>query len=661
MADTWSALPWLTATVCWLAAAGRLARWLAPHAGFAALVQHTLVLAWALLVVTCWTLSLLGWLTEGLLPAGLALGLIVLIIPRSPVPPPRLEVVPALLWAGVGLLWVGQVVVLGLLRFPTDWDSLNYHLPLIDQWLHASSLYAPNCMHWSNPGNATLLGLWLAAPFSGDFLVPLLNLPAVVLLAASGVSLCAALGLPRLWCHLTAFALVANFVVWNQLTTAENDVAVAALWCAALASTVRFAQTQQRAEVLFAALALGVLGGVKFYAAGYAVLGAGLLVGLVWWTCGLRAGLRTALLVGLALALLAGPWYLRNMVVAGSPTYPRGLTPESDVLTKLYPAVSSSSFVGNGRPELAGLTIEAVYRMAGWLHVAALLACPLSVPWLVWTGRRSLAVALVGAGVLWLVTPFAVEDVPGTLNQLRWHYCPVRYGLCFLSLCVVALAVVLADLSRLLGQWWAGWVLPTTFALVAAWQFLLPDPRLPRATVAALLVGVNLALVVGTLAILHMVQSSRTFWVVLGGVFACGFAVGCGQLSQHWHEQFANHYDSYFDTDVFSGLDQENAAGPVWVLDYRCYPFFGSARQHHVCQPVFTADEKTLLQFLCDNRVTLVAIPVPAVARSGWHTFDAAEASVPARPAVFISVTFNPGLRLHAVQRAPLEALLNAP
>ena len=46
------------------------------------------------------------------------------------------------------------------------------------------------------------------------------------------------------------------------------------------------------------------------------------------------------------------------------------------------------------------------------------------------------------------MTPFAVEDDPGTLNQLRWKYCPARYALCFLSLTIIGLAVVLNDLAR---------------------------------------------------------------------------------------------------------------------------------------------------------------------------------------------------------------------
>jgi hypothetical protein len=44
------------------------------------------------------------------------------------------------------------------------------------------------------------------------------------------------------------------------------------------------------------------------------------------------------------------------------------------------------------------------------------------------------------------------RDDPGTLNQLRWGPTPVRYGLGFLSVAVVAFAVVLEDVSSALGR-----------------------------------------------------------------------------------------------------------------------------------------------------------------------------------------------------------------
>src|SRR5262249_43937211 len=151
-------------------------------------------------------------------------------------------------------------------------DSLAYHIPLIDQWLHAGSLYAPDCTRWSSPGNNEVLGLWMVAPFSGDFLIHLNNLPPTLLLASTAVGLGTRLGLSRPLAHLGGMAVVCNLVVLKQLVDTENDVAVAACFFAAALYVVRSAEGAGAGSAVLAAVSLGLLAGVKFYALGYAVL-----------------------------------------------------------------------------------------------------------------------------------------------------------------------------------------------------------------------------------------------------------------------------------------------------------------------------------------------------------------------------------------------------
>jgi len=61
---------------------------------------------------------------------------------------------------------VGLIVTQGVGRFPGDWDTLMYHLPLVDLWIQTGSLYVPECAVWHAPGNNELLGVWWAVPFS---------------------------------------------------------------------------------------------------------------------------------------------------------------------------------------------------------------------------------------------------------------------------------------------------------------------------------------------------------------------------------------------------------------------------------------------------------------------------------------------------------------
>ncbi len=150
---------------------------------------------------------------------------------------------PKALWAALAALAVAFVVVEAVLQFPTDWDSLAYHIPLVDHWLREGTLYVPDCAFWYVPGNNELWALWSVAPFSGDFLVSLNNLPAAVLLAVAAVQLGSVLGLSRAWRHLFALAVVFTVPMRRQLVSNENDIAVAALFLAALAEAARYRRT----------------------------------------------------------------------------------------------------------------------------------------------------------------------------------------------------------------------------------------------------------------------------------------------------------------------------------------------------------------------------------------------------------------------------------
>ena len=206
-----------------------------------------------------------------------------------------------------------------------------------------------------------------------------------------------------------------------------------------------------------------MLAGVKYYALGYAALDWLVLIGAVVALRGFRAGAKAGI-VSAGLALCGGGyWYVRNWLLTGSPLFPKGLFGANDELGQLYPNMGRSSFLGNGSPELFSLTLEAIWKMTGPLHLAAFCCLPVIICWLLISGvmlwrtslKRSMGTfrlfigfLIVGTGVLVVITPFSVEDVPGTLNQLKWAYCPVRYGMSFLSLTVVAFGVFLANLAE---------------------------------------------------------------------------------------------------------------------------------------------------------------------------------------------------------------------
>ncbi len=613
-------------------------------------ILHCGVLFWACLVVAAVVLSLFRALTGYALLAGVACSCAAI---RYALPwrsasrglgagPTEKTGGWVFAWSLLFVLGAHRSIREGLLGFPHDYDALMYHLPLIDHWLQARSLYAPDSLHWSNPGNGELLGLWLAAPFSGDFLVPLVNLPFTVLMAAGAVEVARNLGLSRRWAHAAALVVMAHRVVWRQLTDIGNDVPVAAAFLAAFAYGLRFARWGRGSDLVLGGLALGLLAGVKYYALGYAAVVWLVTVVLVVAVRGWRPGLRLAAVWLAGGMLCGGYWYLRNLVVSGSPFYPLGLRQTEDVLSLVYPDVRSTTLLGNGRPEIWPLTRAALWKEAGPLHYLACLGFPAAMAWLVLGGacrqaarfprpasRWALAALLGGSLLVWAVTPMAMEDVPGSLNQLRGGYAPMRYGLGVASVAVLAAALLLSDLAKTRGGRAALRAKPPVHApapLKALAGTVLTGaaaagvPLLSSSGPAEGQLSTLFDLVLLTLVILQLLQywraaafeAPRTGQVLRAGTLVlalAGAAFGVGGLADRWHGQFASFYDGVYQTKVFRQMGVRDPAEiRPCVLEYWSYPWFGSRRQFRVCQPVFVPSYSWLDGYLGREQCTLLVV-----------------------------------------------------
>lgn len=636
--DTAAAVVWILANALLLYAAAALGRRLDPDAPTIRLGVHTLVIYWAVVVGVGTLLGIAGALNGAALIAGVLLtsGGILLAARRwrlaagtaghGPTPRPRPSWADCgwgAVWATAVAFWAARVLGSGLFMLPSDYDTLMYHLPMIDQWIQAGSLYAPAGSHWSTPGNSELLGFWAVAPFSGDFLIALNNVPATLLLAFATAALCAELGLGRAMSHLTGLAVTTNFVIFNQLVDAKNDIAVASLLMACSFYGVRHLRGSRTSDRALGAVCLGLLAGVKFFALGYAAVALVAVAVFVAIGHGAVAGLRFALVWVAGAALWGGYWYARNAAMTGTPFYPLGIVSGAE-LNRVYPALWQSTFLGNGHPGLATLAIQSVWKMTGPCNLVACFLSPVAIGWLAVTSYRRrwspdglargiLAALIVGSALVLLVTPFAVEDAPGTLNQMYTAFTPIRYGLSFLCLTVVGLSVMLDDAARAAGTM-AGArdlkvrsasVAATVLAGLTAAQFvgLLTDrsvffPMIEQSTRSAILVKADLDDVLIPFVVAFMAadalllvfilwpRARRPAAVVVGFAVLAGTAVGVSYLGRAWHARYAEHFDHVFFTHAFTRMDQaQMREARVYVLDYRSYPFFGSRRQYTVCNP----------------------------------------------------------------------------
>lgn len=659
MNDALAGVGWLLTNAVLISTAWRWHRRLFPADGMGFAIIHTVVLCWACVVGVAILFGSIGALSPGLLVTGVCVlciaARIVLrgIAKRWPqracaelfAAVDRRSRWWAVAWGLLGSLLVTRVILDGLLTFPMDWDTLAYHLPLVDHWIRAGTLYVPDCAFWYCPGNNEIVGLWCVGLFSGDFLISLNNLPAVVLLAAATVELAGLLNVSRPLCHLAGMAVVATEVTWRQAISAENDIAVAALFFATLVYGLRFAQRRRKADLWLAGISVGLLTGVKYPAMGYAAAaGVSLLVLLA-----IRRRPRdvfAAAGVGIAGVLVFGAyWYLRNAYFTGAPLYPKGFTASTDLWAKIRPESSTSCLLRSGRAEVWPLYVSAVRKVASVGHVVAVMLLPAVVLWVGGSAlvgqRRSrvvrqtrvwFALVMLLATFVCLVTPNIVETVAGTMNMLHLQYHSVRLTLPFVSLCIVGLMVPVSDFLVTMrqrnesrsgaalhwrGRWsWTGLAaaLRKTLALLVLWVvaaavgYQVTTHVWKDLSVDLLLIGIDVFLFGLLLAwSIPFLTRHRRGAVLAAALLLTGVGWGCALSSSWWHAEFDKAYDRWFGTTAFSTVrETDTACERLLICANRYYPFFGSRRQVDVCRPLWLPDYKAFLRYVRDKQATMV-------------------------------------------------------
>lgn len=679
--DALAAVAWLAVNLLLVTAGWRLSRRVFPADPPTARILHTTVFCWATVVMVATLLGLFHALTPAALLAGVAAAALLAHrfgTGKSTGAPGSLTERALLIgWLALMTFGIAYLVEASLLRFPADWDSLMYHIPLIDQWLQSRGLYVPRDANWYNPGNSELMGLWVVAPFSGDFLIGFINIPAAILLSLGAIELARQAGLGCLYASVAGLAALSSYVVVRQLMDAENDVAVAGLFLAGIYYAIRHVRTGGLGDLLLGTASIGLMAGVKYYAIGYGFVAGLILVLAALLARGPRAAVR-ALAVGLLGALLLGGyWYFRNAWVTGTPFYPKGYNAQTDALAQWRTSIWSSTLLGNGRPEVLPLLIDAVRRKTGLCWLVAFLATPLTLGWLMATGiwrkrhgdanfvrsvRVMLACALAAAGIFWGCIPFAAEMRPlGSLNSLHRGYLPVRFGVSFLCLSVIGLAVVLHDLgvclvkgAGFIGRLQrkaqgrrivraAGMAPLAAFGLATGYQFftLASDAAVGNVPIEVYLaLGViGLLFVCGNLCwqIWPERRTGMAFCAIVCLFSASSMAARF--LAERWHAEFTPFYSRLL---KIPDLQQLAARDPVTtnicVLNpyYRNYPFFGSKRQFHVARPVFVSDYAALRQYLmvhdCTVVVTLLYDILPESPYAQAHTW------IEERPELFVEI-----------------------
>ncbi|MBL9077913.1 MAG: hypothetical protein JNL08_10445 [Planctomycetes bacterium] len=220
------------------------------------------------------------------------------------------------------LVVFGFVLQLQLRYTIQDADSMWYHLVMAGSWVETGSIAPIDAIPLigrAYPGFRQALVAFAALPFGHEHLA-LVGAFDFVLLALSIYAVARVAGSGRTLALAVAVYGTTTPVVMGAFSTQGNDLSLASHLLLSVLFLGRFLETGDRRKALLAGLALGALASIKFSGPGYAVIAAITAVAMYGWR---RArDWRALLQLAGAAALLAGPWYLRNLIVFGNPLYP---------------------------------------------------------------------------------------------------------------------------------------------------------------------------------------------------------------------------------------------------------------------------------------------------------------------------------------------------
>jgi len=229
-------------------------------------------------------------------------------------------------WTPIACFWVllgflAALVLGSLYNPPMSIDALVYHFAAPVDWLQRGGIHAFPL--WYGPANTySPLGgsnfvAWYLAPAGNDAIAKYVQMPPSVLIFFGMILVGRALGVRDLVSALLALAAVLSKPLITEAWQPKDDLYAAAFFIAVIAGLLMVSRPE-RWGPWRVGIALGLFFAMKFtvlFSVPLFFLAIGATRQAEWrWK-------HWAIVFALPL-LLAGPWYLRNLLLTGNPLYP---------------------------------------------------------------------------------------------------------------------------------------------------------------------------------------------------------------------------------------------------------------------------------------------------------------------------------------------------
>lgn len=215
-----------------------------------------------------------------------------------------------------------------LILIPYSYDSTAYHLPNLVDYIQNQKIFLSYKEVFSNsyPRNIEMLNLWTLIYFRNGVFLNLVQYTITLIGAVAIYSILKEQKIKKEYAYLGGLIYLSTPIILAQMATTYVDTALASFFICAVYFTLRYFDKHEITDVIYTAICLGILLGIKYTGLGYFAVFIFMLLLIEFFKGEKYINIiKRITFVTLIVFIFGGFWYALNYINFENPIYPFGV------------------------------------------------------------------------------------------------------------------------------------------------------------------------------------------------------------------------------------------------------------------------------------------------------------------------------------------------
>jgi hypothetical protein len=216
-------------------------------------------------------------------------------------------------------------LVTALLLIPYCYDSLAYHLPGLVDYIQNGKILVSDKLIWSNcyPRSIEMLDLWTLIYFRNGLFLNIVQFCVTLMGGVAVFGILSGEKIKKSYSVLGALLYLSTPIILAQISTTYTDTSLASIFICSIYFMTRYFKSKSRSDIVYMAILLGVLLGIKYSSIGYYVISVGVFTILQLVSKEkITTVVKSLIFIGVIGLLVGGVWYILNFINFNNPVYP---------------------------------------------------------------------------------------------------------------------------------------------------------------------------------------------------------------------------------------------------------------------------------------------------------------------------------------------------